>query len=75
MIPGSLLYPQCLGLSISSPALHPTPLHISIYYSDPPGFSKKLDFRKQNNLILKCAMEINREFSIEEYQIAKKHLK
>jgi hypothetical protein len=34
---------------------------------------KKLVINKPNNLILKCGTDINREFSIEESLVAKKH--
>jgi len=36
---------------------------------------KTLDFRKPNNPITKRGTEQNKEFSIEDYQMAKKHLK
>ena len=36
---------------------------------------KKLDSREPNNPIKKWGTELNKEFSTEEYQMAKKHLK
>jgi hypothetical protein len=36
---------------------------------------KKLDSREPNNPTLKCGTEVNREFSMEEYQMVEKHLK
>jgi hypothetical protein len=36
---------------------------------------KKVYSRKSNNPIKKCGSELNKEFSPEEYRIAKKHLK
>jgi hypothetical protein len=36
---------------------------------------KKLDSRKSNNTIKKWGTELNKEFSTEEYRMAKKHLK
>ena len=36
---------------------------------------KKLDSRKPNNSIKKWGIELNKEFSTEEYQMAEKHLK
>jgi hypothetical protein len=36
---------------------------------------KNLDFREPNNPIKRWGTELNKEFSAEEYQMAKKHLK
>ena len=36
---------------------------------------KKLDSRKSNNSIKKWGIELNKEFSTEEYRMAEKHLK
>jgi hypothetical protein len=36
---------------------------------------KKMDSRKSNNPILKWGTDLNKEFSIEEYGMAEKHLK
>jgi hypothetical protein len=36
---------------------------------------KKVDSRKTKNLIKKLGSELNKEFSVEEYRMAEKHLK